>query len=83
MAKRFIEISKGLNKVTLGENTSELEKEAVHLLYAVWFLNQFCHEADDNDIEISKGVSSLTFQDAHLTLHLQNLSSLNVFLSKR
>lgn len=83
MAKRFVEIGKGLNKVTLGENTSELEKEAVRLLRAAWFLNQFRHEADDNDIEISKGVSSLAFQDAHLMLRLQNSSSPNVFLSKR
>lgn len=53
VAKRFIEIGKGSQNVTLRENSSELEKEVARLQRAKWFLEQFWGEAENNDIEIS------------------------------
>ena len=55
VAKRFVEIGKGSQNVTLRENSSELEKEVARLQRAKWFLEQFRDEAEDNDIEISNG----------------------------
>lgn len=67
VAKKFFEIGKGPYDVTLDENTSELEKEAIRLLRAEWFLKQFHSEADDNDIEISKGMLSENWAEVDLS----------------
>jgi hypothetical protein len=69
VAKRFVEIGKGPQNVSLKENESELEKEAARLMRAKWFLRQFQDEAEEHDYEISQGTECIMLWLYIPTLH--------------